>query len=175
MCVFCCDSYWRFAWYHSRVIHMQRKNTGLIVRQTVNSVHIVNNTVDRIEMWQREQQQKKTKLIRSEWVEEKKISLAKMLGVCDYIKNTIINKLTNGDKSNVPKGETFNWRFSHPYYCYNYYYCGCCCFFLSTVSDIISHHAIRQGHFYPLYLCEFEMCKVLSNKIIIQFIASDVL
>lgn len=33
-----------------------------------------------------------------------------MLGVCDYIKNTIFNKLTNGDKSNVPKGETFDWR-----------------------------------------------------------------
>lgn len=35
-----------------------------------------------------------------------------MLGVCDYIKNTIFNKLTNGDKSNVPKGETFNWALS---------------------------------------------------------------
>lgn len=54
--------------------------------------------------------EKKSHLIRSNGLKLKTqiFPLAKMLGVCDYIRNTIFNKLTNGDKLNVPKGEIFN-------------------------------------------------------------------
>lgn len=101
---------------------------------------------------------------------------AKMLGVCDYIRNTIFNKLTNGDKLSVPKGEIFNWApFNQPRLiilsAIHIANAVVCCCFLSLLRERW-YHAIRQGYFVSPIRVNLKRANCLRATKHYKFIAS---